>query len=449
MSDCDWKLLAKFSQHGSHTAFATLVKRYRPLVEAACRRILGSGSDSDDVVQATFFQLARCADQLTRDAPARRSLAPWLTRVATNICHDIARSRTARRRHEREYVRRSAASAGSTTTGQLAPLVDELIEELPQQLREPIVLCYLQGIEHMQAAAQLGLSVGTLRRRIQSAKSLLRSRLAARGVPISMFLLHMLMDNRANGGNSSPSPGQAAPIATEPPVPPNCVPPQHPFASPFRRPATSGAASWAVKAGLAAVAIGVIPVLYGVLSGDAPAFATADAANRRVAVEVNAAREAVPPVVDDVASPVMANRMPVPEAAAPLAPEIADSRPSTDAETAPEAEVDTSREAAELLTAAVDPTSAAAVTPVVPSTGSAPVPEELPVVYVTSDTEVPAPQKEVKSATKKTGGQHRDVKELVGIEWHTTLESASAAARGAPVKPIFCFRVLGDLSGFM
>lgn len=43
--------------------------------------------------------------------------------------------------------------------------------------------------------------------------------------------------------------------------------------------------------------------------------------------------------------------------------------------------------------------------------------------------------------------------ELFGISWFGSLDGARrAAARGGPIdagKPIFCFRVLGDLAGFM
>ena len=41
---------------------------------------------------------------------------------------------------------------------------------------------------------------------------------------------------------------------------------------------------------------------------------------------------------------------------------------------------------------------------------------------------------------------------LYGINWHQTLESALAAGQPSKVgtdKPIMCFRVLGDLAGFM
>ena len=47
--------------------------------------------------------------------------------------------------------------------------------------------------------------------------------------------------------------------------------------------------------------------------------------------------------------------------------------------------------------------------------------------------------------------QRRTVK-LYGINWHQTLESALAAGQASKVgtdKPIMCFRVLGDLAGFM
>jgi hypothetical protein len=267
-----------------------------------------------------------------------------------------------------------------------------------------------------------------------------------------MFLLHLVLDNRASGANALPSTGSAVPTAAEPRTPPNHLPPQvtqRPFARPFRRPVTGSGACWAVTAGLIAVTIGTIPVLYGVLSGDAPAFATADRVIREVPAEVVAAPAAAPPLVDDDTAPAIAAQAPGPDATDVFAPEVADSPASIETDAARETVFDAAPESVPPFTPVVASTSGPSTTMETPEMGVIPVPEELPVVFVTSEGESPAPDTAVKSAAKKPAGHPGKVKELFGIEWHTTLQNASAAARGEPARPIFCFRVLGHLSGFM
>lgn len=57
------------------------------------------------------------------------------------------------------------------------------------------------------------------------------------------------------------------------------------------------------------------------------------------------------------------------------------------------------------------------------------------------------------SSRSRPAARSNETDELFGISWFRSLESAGkAAGRGKPFdqgKPVFCFRVLGDLAGFM
>src|SRR5579871_3924361 len=61
-------------------------------------------------------------------------------------------------------------------------VVDEEIERLPDDLRSAVVLCYVEGKTHDEAARLLGWSKGTLRRRLGQGRELLRGRLVSRGL---------------------------------------------------------------------------------------------------------------------------------------------------------------------------------------------------------------------------------------------------------------------------
>jgi Sigma-70, region 4 len=55
------------------------------------------------------------------------------------------------------------------------------LNRLPAKYRAPLVLCYLNGQTHDQAAAELGCPVGTVRSRLSRGRDLLRRRLTRRG----------------------------------------------------------------------------------------------------------------------------------------------------------------------------------------------------------------------------------------------------------------------------
>src|SRR4029450_702796 len=61
-------------------------------------------------------------------------------------------------------------------------VLDEELDRLPDRLRSPLVLCYLNGLGREAAAGLLGWSVRTLHRRLEEGRERLHAALARRGL---------------------------------------------------------------------------------------------------------------------------------------------------------------------------------------------------------------------------------------------------------------------------
>lgn len=72
-------------------------------------------------------------------------------------------------------------------------LLDEQLQQLPDECRAALVLCYLEGKTHDDAAHQLGWTKATLRRRLGQGRELLRLRLVRRGLSLSAALIATLL----------------------------------------------------------------------------------------------------------------------------------------------------------------------------------------------------------------------------------------------------------------
>ena len=78
--------------------------------------------------------------------------------------------------------RTTASASDAAQRRELASIVDQEVTRLPSNLRAPVVLCYLEGMSHDEAARRLRWPVGTVRSRMARARDVLRQRLARRGV---------------------------------------------------------------------------------------------------------------------------------------------------------------------------------------------------------------------------------------------------------------------------
>jgi len=155
------------------------------MVLRVCYQVLGDSHDAQDAFQATFLVLARKA----RSVRKYDSVASWLYGVADRVARRAKAEAARRRVHERRRSELTALeSVGEQTRSETWLELHEEVALLPEKLRVPIVLCYLEGLTAEAAAQQLGCPRGTVLSRLSRARERLRERLSRRGISLSTGL---------------------------------------------------------------------------------------------------------------------------------------------------------------------------------------------------------------------------------------------------------------------
>lgn len=179
----DAELMARVADRDTD-AFAALYRRYERPVFAVLLRLGGQRALAEDWLQEAFTRVWLAAG--THD-PARGAVKPWIYAIALNT----ARSELARKRHRTPHVSLDAAALDLPDTGggerALATRLDDesrasalaaALRELPDYLREVVVLRCSRELTFAEIAEVTGSPEGTLKSRFHRAMLALRGRLA-------------------------------------------------------------------------------------------------------------------------------------------------------------------------------------------------------------------------------------------------------------------------------
>src|SRR5262245_2514418 len=177
----DAELLARFADAHDEGAFAELVRRHGGLVRGTARRCIGDPHAAEDVYQATFLVLARKAGAVRWSA----TVGPWLHAAAVRLARKArAHAAAAPAPVPADIPSPAVDPVTAAEWGEVCRALDEELAGLPEVIRAPLVLCYLQGRTRDEAAQALGCALAMLKRRLERGRKLLRDRLARRGVAL-------------------------------------------------------------------------------------------------------------------------------------------------------------------------------------------------------------------------------------------------------------------------
>ncbi len=167
---------------GEREAFASLVDRHKDAVVNYLTRLTANRDRAEDLAQETFIRLWRAPRY-----DEQGKLLPFLFRIATNLV------RTEERRARRWRLIAAVLPHALATAGARSPASDPIaalerrelreqlvlaIAELPLRYRVPLVLRDVEDLSYEEIAAALGCPEGTVKSRINRARTLLREQLA-------------------------------------------------------------------------------------------------------------------------------------------------------------------------------------------------------------------------------------------------------------------------------
>jgi RND family efflux transporter MFP subunit len=196
----DGQLLDRYVGQRDEAAFELLLWRHGTMVLNVCRRVLDDQHDAEDAFQATFLAFVRKARSIVR----REAVAAWLYRVAFRVA--VEAREKAHKTRGRELIGTEVPALEPSQEAdwlELRPVLDEELNRLPERLRLPLMLCYLEGKTNQEAARQLGCPPGTIFSRLARGREMLRRRLTGRGLVLSTAGLTILLTENAASATAS------------------------------------------------------------------------------------------------------------------------------------------------------------------------------------------------------------------------------------------------------
>jgi RNA polymerase sigma factor (sigma-70 family) len=181
------QLLADYLKNGSETAFRELVARYINLVHSTANRLAhGDAHLAQDITQNVFITLARKARTLPPDV----MLGGWLHRATCLLAASTMRGERRRALREREAVAMNLPQDHTAANlAQVAPVLDEAINELEPEDRTAILLRFFEQQEFRAVGEALGSSEDAARMRVSRALDKLNVLLRKRGLSFSAVAL--------------------------------------------------------------------------------------------------------------------------------------------------------------------------------------------------------------------------------------------------------------------
>jgi RNA polymerase sigma-70 factor, ECF subfamily len=172
------RLLVRQAQGGSEAAFEELVRRHQQRVFALVGGILRRREDLEDVAQQVFLKAFVSLKRFDQ----RAAFSTWLYKITVNECWDYLRKKKVRPlMYESDLseeqvsrldgiVSQDRPPVGPSEQAEAREMIERMLEKLPEQDRELLVLKEVEGFSVEELAEILNLNVNTVKVRLFRAR---------------------------------------------------------------------------------------------------------------------------------------------------------------------------------------------------------------------------------------------------------------------------------------
>jgi RNA polymerase sigma-70 factor (ECF subfamily) len=175
------ELIAKAKQ-GDRRAFDELVKETYQKVHSLALRLTGNEHDADDVVQDTYVRAFRSLQKFRGDA----RFSTWLHRITANSASTFMGRRQRDSRHDDidgvidlADHREANDPEFVLQNGAVGQRLRRALDNLPERLRNVVVLRDVHGMSHREISQELDISEAAAKVRLHRARARLRDGLVA------------------------------------------------------------------------------------------------------------------------------------------------------------------------------------------------------------------------------------------------------------------------------
>lgn len=169
-------------RRGDDDAWALLMTRYRQRVFYLAYQFVGDFAEAEDLVQDIFLKLYGSLHRFDES----QSFKAWMTAVGRNYLIDHYRRHKKQRRllDSGDDALRAIPDAGPSPVGnaerrERSEILRRGLRELPEVLRQSVVLRDVQGLAYEEIAEKLHVPVGTVKSRINRGRAELAAALRA------------------------------------------------------------------------------------------------------------------------------------------------------------------------------------------------------------------------------------------------------------------------------
>jgi len=169
--------LVQLAQSGDPAALEKLLSQIAPSIQRFGARMCRNDHDADDVLQDTLITILRHLHEFE----GRSSFTSWVFALTRTACSRRRRGLKNQPAEPLEAAVNKDAEGPTPEQGagsrEMSHIIEEALEELPDEYREVILLRDVEALTAPEAAESLGISIEALKSRLHRARQALRTAL--------------------------------------------------------------------------------------------------------------------------------------------------------------------------------------------------------------------------------------------------------------------------------